>query len=249
MVKIPITSPVLRTSSLSQGYVDKIDWPLSMPENARKTWCRVLAQVIAPIREHLKDTLYPLVEADSPAELQVLESEAPRAELREMMARLRTLEAKLEQFEVSWVSSAQAVAELELTLCKQKVDRIKATVPHFAQSSIPQLAQSSVPSPAAREVASPVAAASDVEEEAHAPSRGRKQDSKGSRARTVSPLMVPVLWGMGEGAATALVPLPVVQSQTRGTGGCIIRRSTPDAHPKWRLVATQHPDLMPFRPQ
>ena len=261
MVKIPICTSPLLTSSLSQGFLEKIDWPIGMPDAARRSWCRVLAQVIAPLREHLKDTLCPLVAPGSPAELALEETKKP---LDDLMNRMTILEIvvnkRLEQFEVSWVAAAEAVSELEFTLCKQKLDKIKAVKEAHQHSefriprrSADDVAVSHVAANAGEEEISSAAAAAAGEEETTAaaadPGRGRQQGTgaRGARARTVSPLMVPVLWGFGGGVPTGLLPMEVLRAHTR-QGGSIIRRSTPDAHPKWRLLAPDHPELKPFRP-
>ena len=144
------------------------------------------------------------------------------------------------------------MAELEFLLCKQKVDKIKAVREAHQRSAFSVLrpAEPSVPHPAADEETSSAAAAADGEE-TRAPVRGREQRPRveGSRVRTVSPLMVPVLWGPGAGAPTGLLPLQVLKFHSRGTGGCIIRRSTPNAHPEWRLLAPDHPELKQFHPR
>ena len=105
---------------------------------------------------------------------------------------------------------------------------------------------------AAAAAASAAAATAASEHETSPPARGRDKASRalGSSARTVSPLMVPVLWGLGSAAEvpTGLLPSKLLQFHSRATGGCIIRRMTPDAHPKWRLLAPELPELQEFRP-
>ena len=243
MVKIPLTSSPLHTSSLCEGYVKSIDWPVAMPETARKSFCKVLAQVVGPLREHLKDTS---VQGPQQEETQ-----------DDLMMRITNFEIsvakKLEQFEVSWVTAAEAITELELTLCKQKLDKIQAAREAHQRSefSVLRPVEPSVLCPTAAEETSSATAAAAAEEETCDPIRGRKKGTRvqGSRARTVSPLMVPVLWGLGVGVPTGLLPLEVLQAHSRATDGSIIRRSTPDAHPKWRLLAPDHPQLRPWRPQ
>ena len=243
MVKIPLTSSPLRTSSLCEGYVKHIDWPVNMPETARKSFCKVLAQVVDPLREHLKDT-------------SVLRPQQEETH-DELMTRISNFEIsvakKLEQFEVSWVTAVEAVTELEMTLCKQKLDKIHAVreARQSSEFSVLRPVEPSVPHPVVEEETSSAAVAASAGEETREPIRGREQGVRvqGSRTRTVSPLMVPVLWGLGADVPTGLLPLEVLQAHSRASDGSIIRRSTPDAHPKWRLLAPDHPQLRPFRPQ
>ena len=68
MPKIPVVSPVLRTSSLCHGYFSEMVWPEDMEEERRKIWSKILAQAIGPIRAYLKDTSFPQVVAGSLAE-------------------------------------------------------------------------------------------------------------------------------------------------------------------------------------
>ena len=253
MVRIPVTHGPLMTSSLSHGFFEKVQWPEEMTENARRLWCRVLAQVIGPLRKHLRDTECPLVAPGSAAEMALEETKQPLEDLTNRMTMLEVfVTKKLEQFETSWVTAAEAISELELTLCKQKLDKIKAfkEARQHSEFRVPQRpARPRVPRFAAEEETSSATDAGEEETSAtaSAPSRGRVR-TRGSRARTVSPLMIPVLWGFGADAPTSLLPSQVLKAHSGGRGA-IIRRSTPDAHPVWRLVNVDQPELKGWRPR
>ena len=231
----------------------KVEWPEEMPDPARRVRCRVRAQVIAPLRHHLRDTLVPLVAPGSAAELALEETKKPLEDLTNRMTMLEVfVTKKLEQFETSWVTAAEAISELELTLCKQKLDKIKAfkEARQHSEFRVPQRpARPRVPRFAAEEETSSATDAGEEETSAtaSAPSRGRVR-TRGSRARTVSPLMIPVLWGFGADAPTSLLPSQVLKAHSGGRGA-IIRRSTPDAHPVWRLVNVDQPELKGWRPR
>ena len=245
MVKIPVVTPPHRTSSLSRGYYDHLEWPVGMPEQARKCWSRILAQALGPLREHLKDNLYPVIEPDSPAEQRLAEAQEPSDNL---VGRLTDLEVsvgkrleQLKEFASTWASAMEGMAELESIFFKQKLEKMK-TIRESHMLAAGAAAHGAT-SGSEQAVAAPTA-----KDETSTRGREKALGAQGARLRTVSPLMVPVLWGLGANEGTGLVPLEVLQAHSRSSNGCIIRRMTPDAHPKWRLLAPEHPQLQQFRP-
>lgn len=281
MAKIPIVLPPARTSSLSQGYFEHIEWPAGMSDTARKVWCRVLAQAVAPVRAAMKDTVCPLVAPGSPAEHQSLEAQVDESQHNALlMKRFADLEVsvgkQLEEFKdvvCAWISCGEAVAELEALLSKQKVDRIKqfreshegaklrspgwGVLPGPSSPPLPDTAAASAAAAAApaEEGSNAAIAALEAESghEASIQTRGRwsKPVGQGSRARDVSPLMIPVLWGLGPASSllTGLLPSHILNAYLHPSGDCIVRRSTPDAHPKYRLLAPDKAELQPWRPR
>ena len=264
MVRISIVSPVVRTSSLSQGYFDFIEWPQDMPPNLRRVWCRILAQTIGPLREHLKDSTCPLVAPGSPAERELedarLETEEKRLEVFKLVTRVTELEIavrkrmeELEQVAGAWADPLEAMTELELVFVRQKLQRMKNykrthnMSPGPRESSVQRSGDVvAVGAPRSSFQRSDDAAAVETIGEG----RGRdKQASMGSRARHHSPLMLPVVWGYQDDAPTGMLPKEVLQEYMTQPDSCIIRRSTPDAHPRYRLLAPDHEALQEFRPR
>ena len=267
MVKIPVVSSVLRVSSLSTGYFENLTWPEEMSERPRKVWCRLLAQAIGPLREHLKDTTCPLVEPGSPAERELQDArhdiEEKRLQLFKLVTRITELEIavgkrleELEKVAGAWAASAEESAELEMVFCKQKLENMRNyRMAHKIAARPSTLSHAAAAGQAVEEanVAASVQSSS-VAADVHAPrsqtpTRGRDNAPRGSYDRHHSPLMIPVQWGMTENSPTGLLPSEVLHTYSRGSHCCIIRRSTPDAHPEWRLLAPDHEALQEFRPR
>ena len=285
MPKIPVASPMLRTSSLSQGYLDQLTWPVDMPVDHRKVWCRLLAQAIGPLRAHLQDTTCPLVVPGSAAERELEEArheiEEKRLQLFKLVTRITEVEItvgkrleELEKVAGTWAASAEAMTELEMIFCKQKLENMRryrtehkiaarpvSSVQHSTSSSAAAAAgepageapgfsvQHSTSSSAATAGEAPGSSAHRSMSHSETPTRGRDRASQGCRIRHHSPLMIPVQWGFARDAPTGMLPSEVLHEFNRGPDACIIRRTSPDAHPQWRLLAPNHEALQEFRPR
>ena len=235
-----------------------------MEDERRKIWSKILAQAIGPLRAHLKDTTCPLVVRGSAAEQQLedarLETEGKRLELFKLVTRVTELEVKvgkrmaeLETVANHWAIAAEATAELELVFAKNKLQNMQkyrqehnmgAPSGRVKLSGCQDVAVEEAPGPSVR--SGPVIEATGTAGEG----RGRDQEvSRGSRVRYHSPLMIPVVWGFERTAPTGMLPKEVLLEYMAEPHSAIIRRSTPDAHPRYRLLAPHLDGLAEYAPK
>ena len=264
MPKIPVVSTPLRTTSLSHGYFQEMVWPADMEEERRKIWSKILAQAIGPLRTYLKDTTCPSVVPGNVAEQELqdarLETEEKRLEVFKLVTRVTELELsvgkrmeELEKVAGHWATAAEAQAELDLIFVKNKLEKVRqyrrehnmaAPSQHVRSSGCQDVAVGGAPGPSVQ--SGPVIEATETAGEG----RGRDQEvSRGSRVRYHSPLMIPVVWGFTRDAPTGMLPKEVLHEYMAKPHEAIIRRSTPDAHPKFRLLAPHLEGLAEYAPK
>ena len=235
-------------------------------------WCRLLAQAIGPLREHLRDTECPLVAPGSPAERELEEArhdiEERRLELFRLVTRITEVEIavgkrleELENVAGSWAASAEETTELEVRFCQQKLENMRTyRMAHNIAARPSTLSSAAAVGEAVGEApvqSSSVAASvqsSSVTADVQAPrsgspTRGRDRAPRGSCDRHHSPLMIPVQWGITPNSPTGMLPSEVLRQYNSGTNCCILRRRTPGVHPRWYLLAPDHEALQEFRPQ
>ena len=225
-----------------------------MEDERRKIWSKLLAQAIGPLREFLQDSSFPLVAPGSAAERELddarRETADKRQELLQLATRITELEInvgkRLEEFEIAagkWGAAAQATAELEMVLCKEKLQHAQTFMNKHSITARPSdVASSQLPQPA--ESTQPRGPQKDVGE-----GRGRDRVPQGARQRHHSPLMLPVLWGYQRDAPTGMIPVDVLLEHQSGPNPCIIRRTSPNQFPVHRLVAPNLEALQPYRPR
>ena len=189
-----------------------------------------------------------------------LQTEEKRLEVFKLVTRVTELEiavgkrmAELEDVAGRWAASAEAMTELEMIFCRQKLENMKTY--RQAHNIAARRPESSVQrSGDAVVVEAPGSSVQRSDDAAAVETPGRwrgrdKEASMGSRARHHSPLMIPVLWGFQRDAPTGMLPKEVLQEYMTEPNSCIIRRPTPDAHPQYRLLAPGHEALQEFRPR